>query len=200
MGTRRAALPLLPRPRGPRPQLGVIGGTPGAVRYAQIVRQWTHDLVYFTPPGILTAAERTELLARAIGVVEGTIDQLVIDEADHLRGVQMNDGCVIPRDALFVPPRFVPNNVLLLGLGATIDPNGWVNVDATGRTSVPGVWAAGNVVDPRAQVITAAGAGSAAAIALNADLVDDDVRNAVRDLNHGFPPTPIATTHTKESR
>ena len=31
-------------------QLGVIGGTPGAVRYAQIVRQWTHDLVYFTPP------------------------------------------------------------------------------------------------------------------------------------------------------
>ena len=181
-------------------QLGVIGGTPGSVRYAQIVRQWTHDLVYFTPPGILTAVERTELLARAIGVVEGTIDQLVIDEADHLRGVQMNDGCVIPRDALFVPPRFVPNNLLLLGLGATIDPNGWVDVDATGRTSVAGVWAAGNIVDPRAQVITAAGAGSAAAIAMNADLVEDDVRNAVRDLNHGFPPNTPATTNTKESR
>ena len=69
-------------------RLGVIGGTPGSVRYAQIVRQWTHDLVYFTPPGILTAAERTQLLARAIGVVEGTIDQLVIDD-DRLRGVQM---------------------------------------------------------------------------------------------------------------
>ena len=26
-------------------QLGVLGGTPEAVRYAQIVRQWTHDLV-----------------------------------------------------------------------------------------------------------------------------------------------------------
>ncbi len=181
-------------------QLGVIGGAPGSVRYAQIVRQWTHDLVYFTPPGILTAVERTELLARAIGIVEGTISRLVIDEADHLRGVRMNDGCIIPRDALFVPPHFVPNNVLLLGLGATIDPNGWVEVDATGGTSVPGVWAAGNIVDARAQVITAAGAGSAAAIAMNADLVDDDVRNAVRDLNHGSPPTPTATTHTKESR
>lgn len=181
-------------------QLGVIGGTPGSVRYAQIVRQWTHDLVYFTPPGILTAVERTELLARAIGVVEGTVEQLVIDEADHLRGVQMDDGCVIPRDALFVPPRFVPNNALLLGLGATIDANGWVEVDATGRTSVDGVWAAGNIVDPRAQVITAAGAGSAAAIAMNADLVEDDVRNAVRDLNHGFAPTAIAATHAKESR
>ena len=35
-------------------RLGVIGGGPGAVRYAQIVRQWTHDLVYFTPPDTLT--------------------------------------------------------------------------------------------------------------------------------------------------
>src|SRR4051794_34680987 len=87
-------------------QLGVIGGTAGAVRYAHIVRQWTHDLVYFTPPDVLTAAERTQLLARAIGVVEGTIEALVIDDADHLRGVQMDDGCVVPRDALFVPPRF----------------------------------------------------------------------------------------------
>src|SRR4051794_25455448 len=60
-------------------QLGVLGGAPGSVRYAQIVRQWTHDLVYFTPAEVLTAVERTQLLARAIGVVEGPIEQLVID-------------------------------------------------------------------------------------------------------------------------
>jgi hypothetical protein len=155
-------------------QLGVIGGTPGAVRYAQIVRQWTHDLVYFTPPDTLTYAERSQLVARAIGVIEGDIDGLVIDD-DQLLGVQMADGCVVPRDALFVPPRFVPNNHLLLGVGCNVDENGWATADATGRTSVPGVWVAGNVVDPRAQVITAAGAGSTAAIALNADLVEDDV-------------------------
>jgi hypothetical protein len=89
--------------------LGVIGGTPGAVRYAQIVRQRTHDLVNFTPPDTLTATDRTGLLARAIGLVEGTIDQLVVDAEDRLRGVQMHDGCVILRGALFVPPRFVPN-------------------------------------------------------------------------------------------
>jgi thioredoxin reductase len=179
-------------------RLGVLGGTAGAVRYAQIVRQWTHDLVYFTSPGMLTAAERSQLLARAIGVVEGTIEALVIDDADHLRGVQMHDGFVIPRDALFVPPTFVPNNALPVGLGCDIHADGWVTVDHTGRTSVPGVWAAGNIVDPRAQVITAAGAGSAAAIAVNADLVEEDVRNAVRDLDHGFP-APRTNAHPKES-
>ena len=171
-------------------QLGVIGWTPGAVRYAQIVRQWSHHLVYFTAPDTLTAAERSQLIARAIGVIEGTIEQLVIDD-DKLRGVQMSDGCVVPRDALFVPPHFVPNNRLLVGLGCDLDADGWVTADATGRTSVPGVWAAGNIADPRAQVITAAGAGSVAAIALNADLVEDDVRNAVRDHTQGFLPAHL---------
>jgi thioredoxin reductase len=166
--------------------LGVIGGSPGAVRYAQIVRQWTHDLVYFTPPDILTTTERAQLVARAIGVVEGSVTQLVVDEDDRLRGVQLDDGCVVPRDALFVPPRFVPNNRLLVDLGCEVNDDGWVTTDGSGGTSVRGVWAAGNVVDPRAQVVTAAGAGSGAAIALNADLVDDDVRDAVHAFHQGF--------------
>jgi thioredoxin reductase len=168
-------------------RIGVIGGTPGAVRYAQIVRQWTHDLVYFTPPGLLTANERTQFLARAIGVTESNIVQLVIDDSDDLLGVLMSDGCVVPRDVLFVPPHFAPNNSLLLGLGCEVDADGWALVNGTGQTSLPGVWAAGNIIDPRAQVITAAGAGSAAAIAINADLVDEDVNNAVLDLDHGLP-------------
>jgi thioredoxin reductase len=172
-------------------RLGVLGGTPGAVRYAQIVRQWTDDLVYFTPPDTLTSAERTQLAARAVSVIEGTIERLIID-GDQLHGVQLNDGRVVPRDALFVPPRFVPNSHLIVGLGCDVDGDGWITTDNTGRTTVPGVWAAGNIVDPRAQVITAAGAGSAAAIALNADLVEDDVRNAVRD--HRLTPVASATT------
>ena len=98
----------------------------------------------------------------------------------------MADGCVVPRDALFVPPRFVPNSQLLLALGCEADEQGWISTDGTGRTSVAGVWAAGNVTDPRAQVISAAGAGSAAAIALNADLVDDDVRHAIAAYHHGL--------------
>ena len=178
--------------------LGVLGGTPGAARYAQIVRQWTHDLVYFTPPDTLSELERSELVARAIGVVEGTVEQLVIDD-DRLRGVQMSDGRVVPRDALFVPPRFVPNNALVLGLGCDVDDEGWVVADATGRTSVDGIWVAGNLADPRAQVITAAGAGSAAAIAMNADLVEDDVRRAVLDLHDGLRPSPTVHVPTKES-
>ena len=161
--------------------LGVLGSHPGAVKYAQIVRQWSDDVVYFTAPGVLTDDDRLQLNARAVVVVEGVVEGLMVED-DRLSGVHLDDGRVVAREALFVPPRFVPNNRLLAQLGCDMAHDGWVTAGPDGRTSVSGVWAAGNVVDPRAQVITAAGAGSAAAIALNADLVDEDVRNAVRNF------------------
>lgn len=158
------------------------------MRYAQIVRQWTHDVVLFAPADTLTPEQRGQLVARAIGVMEGAVTRVLVDD-DHLTGVQLADGQVVPRTAVFVPPRFVANNDLLIGLDCDVDEHGWVVTGANGATSVPGVWVAGNVTNPRAQVITAAGEGSAAAIAINTDLVDEDVSNAVRDYHqHGFLP------------
>jgi thioredoxin reductase len=166
-------------------RLGVLtDGSGEAVRYAQIVRQWTGDVVLFAPAGTITGAQRSELLARAIDIVEGDVARVLVDD-DRLTGVELTDGRTVPRDALFVPPRLVPNDELLVSLACERDDNGWVVKDGTGRTSVPGVWVAGNVANPRAQVITAAGEGSAAAIALNADLVDDDVRAAVAAFQQG---------------
>ena len=166
-------------------RLGVLGGSTDAVRYAQIVRQWSHDVVFFAPPGTLTAADRSQLVARAIGVVEGAVVRVLVED-DRLRGVELDDGRTVPLEALFVPPRFVPNNDLLVGLGCDLDEDGWAATDRTGRTSVAGVWVAGNLANPRAQVVTAAGEGSAAAIAMNADLVDEDVRDALHDFQKGF--------------
>ena len=67
---------------------------------------------------------------------------------------------------------------LVEALGCDVDDAGFIRADAAGTTSAAGVWVAGNAANPRAQVITAAGEGSAAAIAINADLVAEDVRDA----------------------
>jgi thioredoxin reductase len=159
---------------------GVLGWSPEAVRYAQIVRQWSDDVVLFAPAGNLSDEEREQLTARGIGIVEGQVAQVVVKD-DALRAVALEDGRSVPRDVVFVPPRFVPNAEVFIDLNCDIDEGGWVVTDGTGKTTVPGVWAAGNVRNPRAQVITAAGEGSTAAIAINADLVDEDVRHAVRE-------------------
>ena len=172
--------------------LGVLGGSPEAVAHAQLVRQWSSDIVLFPHTDSLTDDQREQLAARGIGVVDGAVARVAVVD-DVLRGVELADGRAVPRAAVFVRPRFVPNAELLAGLGCALDEGGWPQTDPTGRTTVAGVWVAGNLTNPRAQVVTAAGDGSAAAIAINADLVEDEVERAVRH-HRGGPFTPHTPT------
>lgn len=158
--------------------IGVLGQGSGPVQHALLVRQWSDDVVLFTHGGALSPDERRQLAARGIEVVGDTVSRLVVED-DALTGLELADGRLVHRSAVFVRPTFLPHSALLVGLGCATDDLGWPVVDGTGATSVTGVWAAGNVANPRAQVITAAGEGSAAAIAINNDLVDEDVRHAL---------------------
>jgi len=159
--------------------LGVLGTGPGSVDHAHLLRQWSDDVVFFAHSYRLTADDRAALDARGVPVVEGPVARLSVVD-DRLDAVQLADGRSVPRAAVFIRPVLRPREAgLIAALGCEIDEGGFPRVDTTGRTSVPGVWVAGNAANPRAQVITAAGEGSAAAIALNTDLVEEDVRLAV---------------------
>jgi thioredoxin reductase len=164
--------------------LGVLGTGPRSVHQALLVRQLSPDVVFFRHSlAAFTDEDRERLAARDVGVVEGTVARLVV-EGDRLTGVQLADGSVVARSAVFVAPRFAANDSVLAALGAEAERTAlgtWVSTDPTGRTSVPGVWAVGNVADPAAFVIEAAAAGARAAAALNADLVEEDVARAVAD-------------------
>ena len=158
--------------------LAVLGGTPGAVQHALLVRQWSHDVVYLSHDSDPTPQERDQLTARGIGIIDHRVTRLVV-ESDELVGVEVEDGTVVPGAAVFVRPGFTPHSDLLTRLGCAVHDDGWVITDSQGRTSVSGIWAAGNVTNPRAQVVTAAGEGSAAAIAINNDLSEEDTLVAV---------------------
>ncbi|WP_266089356.1 NAD(P)/FAD-dependent oxidoreductase [Saccharopolyspora sp. NFXS83] len=160
--------------------LAVIGGDnrPFTLHQAQLVRQWSDDVVFFPHHITLTDDERHRLVARGVRIVEGEVARVVAED-DAVSAVELADGRIVPRAAVFVGPRFVPQDELLTSLGCAADDNGWVRVDPSGQTSVPGVWAAGNVSDSPAQLVNAAAAGSKAAIALNHHLLADDIDRAV---------------------
>jgi thioredoxin reductase len=160
--------------------LGVLATGAGSVAHAHLLRQWTDDVILFTNRQAITDHERATLDARGIAIVDGPVARLVVAD-DRLRAVQLADGRAVPRAALFIRPAVhAHRNGPAEALGCELVAGGLVRVDGDGRTSVPGVWAAGNAANPRAQVITAAGEGSAVAIAINTELVAGDVDRAVR--------------------
>jgi thioredoxin reductase len=160
--------------------LGVLGTGPESVEHALLVRQWSPDVVYFAHTTQVSEEDSERLDARGIRVVDGVVTALRREDG-HLTGVELG-ARFVPRTALFLRTATVPHDELLRGLGYVEG-----EVDPSGKTGVPGVWAAGNVIDARATVIIAAAQGAAAAGALNHDLVTEDVRRAVDALG-GFSP------------
>ncbi len=105
-----------------------------ALHLALMLPQWSSDLVFFPHTTALTPGEREQLTARGVHVADGRVARLVV-HGDALRGVELENGQVVARSAVFVGPLFVPRDELLIGLGCEIDDDGWVRTDPTGRTS-----------------------------------------------------------------
>ncbi|MFC3997629.1 NAD(P)/FAD-dependent oxidoreductase [Nocardiopsis sediminis] len=171
--------------------IGVLATGPMSVHQALHFRQWTGDLTLLTHTGPAPAGEeREQLAARGIAVVEGEAAGLET-AGDRLAGVRLHTGETIPLDALAVAPRAVPRAEVLAALGVepTPHPRGigaYITADATGLTSVPGVWVAGNLADLTANVLASAASGSTAAMAINGDLIADDTRRAVQARRDPF--------------
>jgi thioredoxin reductase len=162
--------------------IGVIAVSPMAVHQALLWRQWTDDVVLFLNAALtVTDEQRQQLDARGVTVRQGEV------AAWEDGGVRMSDGEVVPRAAVVVQTRMTANADLLADLGlkpVDKEVNGvvigtYVPTEPTGATSVPGVYAAGNVADPMAQVLVAAAQGLTAAGAINGDLVAEDTREAI---------------------
>ena len=171
--------------------IGVLATGPNSIHQALLFRQLSNDVVYFIHTMPPEGEEAQQLTARGIRVVDGEVVSLEIID-DVLRGVRLGDGAFVERDVLVISPRMVARTGFLAGLGLrpTEHPSGLgehIEVDPSGLSDVPGVWAAGNVTDLASQVGTSAAAGAWAAIRINADLVAEETRLAVEALE-GLSP------------
>jgi thioredoxin reductase len=140
------------------------------VPFAVQATGWTPDVVALTG-GAFEVSDEGRAMLRASGVRLETapVARLVHREL-RLEGIELTDGTVVPCDVLFAHP---PQRQLELvrALGVALDDDGFVRVDPMKReTSVPGVYAAGDLTTRAQAAIQAAAQGALAAAAINVDL------------------------------
>lgn len=169
--------------------IGVLATSPLSIHQAHLLRQWTDRVVVFAAGlGELGADARRRLTARGSRLVDSPVVE-VLGEGDAISAVRTASGELVPVDAIFTAGAAEPHDGFLahLDLARTDGPIGrTLAVDEWGRTSHPRIWAAGNVVNPTANVPVAMGAGSFAGAAVNAALVEEDIDRAVaRDAGSG---------------
>lgn len=141
----------------------------GATHLALILTSLSDDIVLLTDGNSdLDPAEAEQLRQAGVVVRDDPVARLEA-EGGRLARVVFADGSTDDRTGLFFVPSFRPSP-LPAQLGCELDESGATVIDEDGRTSVAGVYAAGDATTDKKAVVLAAAAGSRAAYSINAGI------------------------------
>ncbi|MEJ1089246.1 NAD(P)/FAD-dependent oxidoreductase [Microbacterium sp. Mu-80] len=142
-------------------RLALIGESADLVARARLISRWTSELTVFTHGSVaIGPAEEAELIAQGIAVERSPIVELA-GERGVITGIRVADGGEHAIDGGFVQPQWDAELGYLREVMPDADEAGHLIVDRSGRTSRPGLYAAGDIAAPGPQqLVVAAGAGA----------------------------------------
>ncbi|HEX7050189.1 MAG TPA: NAD(P)/FAD-dependent oxidoreductase [Longimicrobiales bacterium] len=162
--------------------LAVLGAGPARVRLALHLTRLSGDVALCTRGETpLDPESRRALEAGGVEVREAPIVRVEGGGRDVAVRLVFADGGSLERRAVFVASKTRQRSRLPAELGCALLEDGCVEVDDLGRTSVPGVYAAGDMArratlpGPVSSVIAAAASGAVAGAAIDQELLGEDL-------------------------
>lgn len=155
-------------------RLGLLYFSPLSAHVAAMLRDWTGELTLFADGHAVPEEFRDTLARQKVRLVAPKVTELIHVEG-QLQSVRLADGSEIGLDALFASPRQRPSASLHADLGIRTEamPLGdIVTVSETYETSVPGIYAAGDLATGRQSVPLAMAAGVLAGTLCHHSLLD----------------------------
>lgn len=150
--------------------LVIISKGADVMHFAPLISGWTERFTICTNgPDELTDEQREELRRHQVPIFESPIR--TIDSIEGIvRQVVLEDGTAIPCRGIFFKPELTTGSDLPEAIGCSLTEAGTVIVDDFGKTTVPGVYSAGDAASRMHQAVAAAAKGAFTAAALNNEL------------------------------
>jgi thioredoxin reductase (NADPH) len=145
--------------------IAVVGDGPRGEREALFLRTYSDRVTLLQVGDSLDPDSRTRLKSGGIRLIETPLNRLEIEENDLL--LRCDDGRIQRFDVFYAALGCTPQDSLAAALGAARDRSDALMVDAHQQTSVPGLYAAGDVVRGLNQVVVAAAEAAIAATAMH---------------------------------
>lgn len=144
-----------------------------AVHITSLLLSLTSDIVICTNGASeIDAHHAAQLQKFNVSIRETPIAQLHSEDG-QLHAIEFADGSSLNRSAIFLQTKQHQHADLPMQLGCNLNEAVRVQVDEQGQTTVPGVYAVGDLVSPMQQVIHAASQGAATAAIINATLAQE---------------------------
>ena len=158
-------------------KVGILGWGESIAKYALYFLIWTDDLTVLTHshPQDMSAEAVATLEEHGIGVNRKAITAMAGRDGT-LERVVFHDGTSEEFEALFFHVACGPGSTLPQDAGCRVDDEGILEVDKDFETTVPGVYAAGDITPGTRLVIRAAYEGTRAAMGIHKSLIPDEER------------------------
>jgi len=156
--------------------VGVLARNELAIHQAMLVSDWGLTTLFTQGVLVPTSDHMTMLATRGVTVEQTPVVEL-LGTSPQLEAVRLADCRTVPLSGLFVAPQTSLSSDLPEKLGCAFEngPMGpYVSVDAQQRTSVPHVFAAGDIASPMANIAFAVAAGAMAAVSVHQTLIFGD--------------------------
>ncbi len=149
-------------------RIAIISESALGVREAQFLKTYSDDitLIHIGAPEAITDNQRADLAAENVALIEAPIERVVLDpEQDQC--LHFGPERIERFDAVYSALGVTPRAQLAVQAGAMLGDDGRLVVDNHQMTSVPGLYAAGDVVRGLNQISTAEGEAAQAATAMH---------------------------------
>ena len=147
---------------------GFLSPSPAMLEFGLMLRGWTSEVVVVTDGAFaVDPAQRGRLESAGVRIEERKLQRLI--GGDELTALELIDGARVPIEGLYMRP-VQRQTELVAGLALALDDLGFVKVDAQQRTSLPGVYAAGDLTTPLQGALVSASYGAMAAYMITHEL------------------------------
>ena len=156
-------------------KLGILANGEMAFEMCKLIQHWSKDLTLFTNGQSELTSEQKNLIEKLkIEIIEKEISELSHQQG-NLESILFTDGSHTELDAVFSHVPFEQHSTLPEELGCEISEQGYIEVDLFQKTTVDGVFCAGDNTTFLRAVPIAIAAGTKAGAAINMELINEEL-------------------------
>ena len=146
---------------------GILGNGEYAFEFAALISNWTNDLTVFTNgKSTLTDDETRKLTGHKITIVEDEVERFQHSKG-YLQKISFKNGSSAEIKALYARPNFTQQCDLPEKLGCELTGEGYIKIDSSQRTTIPGIFACGDNTTRMRTVANAVAMGTTAGMMVN---------------------------------